>query len=63
MKVKGHKKGINGQISQIIILTDIIPGTKAQYATSNDISFLDLEVRSRSHVKVKGHRRGGACVL
>ena len=30
---------------------------------SNDISFLDLEVRSRSHIKVKGHRRGGVCGL
>ena len=30
---------------------------------SNDISFLDLELRSRSHVKVEGHRRGGVCVL
>ena len=34
-----------------------------QQPTSNDIGFLDLEVRSRSHVKVKGHRRGGVCVL
>ena len=32
--------------------------------TSNDIkSFLGLYVRSRSHIKVKGHRRGGVCVL
>ena len=30
---------------------------------SNDISFLDLDERSRSHQKVKGHRRGGVCVL
>ena len=32
-------------------------------ATSNDINFLDLEVRSRSNVMVKGHGRGGVCVL
>ena len=29
---------------------------------SNDLSFLGLDVSSRSHVKVKGHRRGGVCV-
>ena len=28
-----------------------------------DISFLDLDLRSRSQVKVKGHRRGSVCVL
>ena len=28
-------------------------------ATSNEINFLYLEVRSRSNVMVKGHRRGG----
>ena len=44
---------------------DIIPGTKVQYnkSISNDISFLDLDERSRSHNKVKGHRCGGVCVL
>ena len=31
--------------------------------TSNDISLFDLDLRSRSHIKVKGHRRGGVCVL
>ena len=50
MKVKGHKKWINGHISQTITFTDIIRGTKAQY--NNDIGFLDLEVRSMSHIKV-----------
>ena len=29
----------------------------------NEIIFLGLEVTSRSHYKVKGHRRGGVCVL
>ena len=44
---------------------DIIPDIKVLYneSTSNDISFLDLDERSRSHDKVKGHRRGGVCVL
>ena len=32
-------------------------------ATSNDISLFDLDLRSRSQLKVKGHRRGGVCVL
>ena len=31
--------------------------------TSNDISFFDLDLRSRSQLKVKGHRGGGVCVL
>ena len=34
-----------------------------QKVTSNDISFIDLDERSRSHHKVKCHRRGGVCVL
>ena len=34
-----------------------------QYAKSNDISFLDLKIRSKSHVKIKYHIRGGVCVL
>ena len=34
-----------------------------QKATSNDISFLDLDDRSRTHHKVQCHRRGGVCVL
>ena len=35
-------------------------GTK-QKVTSNEISFLDLEIRSRSHLKIKGQRRRGVC--
>ena len=31
--------------------------------TSNDISLFDLDLRTRSQLKVKGHRRGGVCVL
>ena len=34
-----------------------------RYNTSNDISLFDLDLRSRSQLKVKGHRRGGVCVL
>ena len=34
-----------------------------QYALSNNISFPDLDVRPRSHVKVKSPGRGGVCVL
>ena len=34
-----------------------------QLATSNDISLFDLDLRSRSQLKVKGHRRGAVCVL
>ena len=41
------------------------PGRNVQYdkATSNDISLFDLDLRSRSQHKVKGHRGGGVCVL
>ena len=31
--------------------------------TSTDIRFLDLDKRSRSHLKMKCHRCGGVCVL
>ena len=31
-------------------------------AMLNDISF-DIGLSSKSHIKVKGHRRGGVCVL
>ena len=31
--------------------------------TSKDISFLDLDIRSKSHVRVISHRRGGVYVL
>ena len=34
-----------------------------RYNTISDISLFDLDLRSRSHIKVKGHRRGGVCVL
>ena len=34
-----------------------------QWATSNDISLFDLDLRSRSQLMVKGHRRGDVCVL
>ena len=34
-----------------------------QWAKSNEIRFLDFDDRSRSHHKVKGHRRGCVCVL
>ena len=37
--------------------------TISDMTTSNDISFLYLDLRSRSQLKVKGHRRGGVCVL
>ena len=29
----------------------------------NDISFLGLDIWSKSHVKIKGHSRRGVCVL
>ena len=34
-----------------------------QKETSNDISFLDLDLRSITQLNVEGHRRGGVCVL
>ena len=34
-----------------------------QYAASNDISFLGLDERPRTNLKVKGHRRWAVCVL
>ena len=41
--------------------TDIIPGTKVQFNNTQHlmICFLDIDVWSRSHVKVQGHKRGG----
>ena len=64
LKVKGHKKWINGHISQTITFTYNIPGTKAHYNKRHIMQchkLFYLEVRSRSHVK--GHRCGGVCVL
>ena len=31
--------------------------------TSNEISQFDLDLRSRSQLQIKSHRRGGVCVL
>ena len=52
-------------MSQTITLRDIITGTKVHYNKRHlkDISLFDLDLRSRSQLKVKGHRRGGVCVL
>ena len=54
------------KITNISNLKDIIPGTKVKYNKrhiSNDISFLGLDVRSRSHTLRQGQRHGGVCVL
>ena len=48
---------------QTIIFTDIIPGFKAQYNKRHLMTYVFVTLKSRSHVKVKGHRRGGVCVL
>ena len=65
MKVKGYKKDKQMVISRKVLNhrhhTWYI-GT-IQKMTSNDISFLDLDERSRSYDKVKGYTRGGVCVL
>ena len=40
-----------------------VKGHKNELMVINDISFLNLDIRSKSHVKVKGYRRGGVRVL
>ena len=53
MKVQGHKNEIRVISCKLFhSQTYLIPRYNTK-ATSNDISFLDLEVRSRSNVKVK----------
>ena len=67
---EGHRRRSkikNGHMSQTITLTDIIPGTKVQYnkrhLMHNLISLFDLDLRSRSQLKVKGHRHCDVCVF
>ena len=43
-----------------------IPGSKVQYNKRHlmtQLNFFYLDLRSRSRLKVKGHRHGGVCVL
>ena len=57
------RKWTNGQMSQTITLTDIIPGTKVQYKKRHLMTKAYLTLTLRSQLKVEGHRRGGVCVL
>ena len=68
LKITGEgqrsQKWINGHILQTISFTEI-SYLEPRHNTISDISFLDLEARSRSrsYVNVESHRRGGVCVL
>ena len=57
VKVNGHKNEL------MFISCKLLHQGTIQYAKSNEISIIDLEIRSKLHGEVKCHRRGGICVL
>ena len=70
IKVKVTLTGNEGHKNELVIISRKLLHSQTLYLaprfnalTSNDIKFLDFDVRARSHVKVKDHRRGDICVL
>ena len=61
---EGHRRRSKVTKNESMVISRKILYSQTSYPKPrHNTRFLDLEVRSRSHVKVKGHRRGGVCVL